>query len=47
VLVEGFLWEAHARYVLLPHDGTDERGYADSEGVLRVLRAPLRPVIAG
>jgi molybdopterin-guanine dinucleotide biosynthesis protein MobB len=41
VLVEGFLWEPIPRYVLLPHDGADERGYLESASVLRVIHCPL------
>jgi molybdopterin-guanine dinucleotide biosynthesis protein MobB len=42
VLVEGFLWEPIPKYVLLPPDGADERGYCEGENVLRVIRAPER-----
>jgi molybdopterin-guanine dinucleotide biosynthesis protein MobB len=40
ILVEGFLWEPIPRYVLLPPDGDDERGYTTAPGLLRVLAAP-------
>jgi molybdopterin-guanine dinucleotide biosynthesis protein len=46
VLVEGFLWEPIPRYVLLPEDGADERGYLESASILRVIRCP-RPVDDG
>jgi molybdopterin-guanine dinucleotide biosynthesis protein B len=40
VLVEGFLWEPIAKYVLLPPTGEDDRGYLDADNILRVIRAP-------
>ena len=43
VLVEGFLHEPIPRYVLLPPDGSDERGYTRSGEVLRLIHAPPAP----
>ena len=43
VLIEGFLHEPIPRYVLLPRNGSDERGYAGLGEVLRVIHAPPSP----